>query len=111
MTVHVNLPSHAYAVGQQQFPITVGANITALIANFTRESWPDGAVAKIDMLWSDGEGSSFTLSGGSFLDRHGVLSNPPSVTITVSKAPGITQGTVTFHVLQAITTAITVNSQ
>lgn len=104
----VNLASQPYAVGLQSFPVTVPAGVTSLDIVVTRVGWPSGHVAAASVVWSDGSGCGATFDGGTQLDFRG---NPRTTAeITISKQPGVTQGTVTVNVLQALTAAITVNS-
>lgn len=110
MAVLLNLASTAYGVGPVgPFPVTVSANVVTLLAQLSRPlgAWPGGVVATVNISWSDGTGCQVSLEGGD-LTRHGspVLTSD----LLVSKRLGVTQGTVSVNVLQALTTAVTVTS-
>jgi hypothetical protein len=107
MAVLVNLASQAYAAGKQTFPVAVPANVKTLELTLTREGWPAGDIASASILWSDGSGASVVISGVA-LDRHG--SPATTFEFEVTKPAGVTNGTASLNILQAVTSAVTVVS-
>lgn len=102
-----NIASRSYTPGQTTIPINVSAALTYFTLAFSCVGWPTGDVVDATILWSNGMGGGVNLDGGQ-VDKHG--SPLTSVSVSVSKPAGITQGTIKANVLQAITTAISVTA-
>jgi hypothetical protein len=119
-----SIPSAVYPVGVREFELnqlpgsSEGAKFT-----FTRESWPEGDVARIDVymmrnaVWQHVMGGNLT--GGTIIGRDG---NPLTVSTMSFTWPGENDGAggrtklrgsdvkVTANVLQSFRTAISIES-
>ena len=97
----LTVPEAPYLVQTVHVPfVGVPAGTKLLIATLTRVGWPAGLVMRATITWSDGEKVIATFNGGS--------SAPAKAGIGVPT--GLTSGTIDVDVLQALTTAISVDA-
>jgi hypothetical protein len=112
MTVLSSLSSRTFNPQTQDIPFTVAENATLIQVSFTHPDWPEtGPVLQLDVQWGGVPGGVFTTSGGIVRDKAGNPTGGTMVTsLTVSKPPGQTSGSVRAQVLQTFTSAILVES-
>lgn len=109
MSTVFSRPSQAYGTGVRQFPVSgLPAGQLQITLNLTRESWPAGVVAVLTIKYSNGLGITSSVTGDSLLDKAGA--ERTSLSIGINKPAGITAGTITVDVQQAVTTTITADA-
>lgn len=108
MAILASLPSTTYNPRTLNQGFSVPQGSTALKITLTRQAWPEGRVGSCRITWSNGDFADVTLNGGAMIGRDGneILQSFLSMSIP----PGVSSGTASVVVLQATTTAITVEA-
>lgn len=110
MTVLASLSNRGFAVNVHVIPFSVAADATRLQITLTHANtlaaWPAGPLYRFDWAFGGESTGQNTGNGGRFNDKTGVpLGGNIATTFNAPKPAGVTSGTCTITVLQAITTA------
>ena len=111
MAVLVDVGERNWPVQDNTFPFTVEAGATRLVLTLTHPDWPEGEVIRIFVTWPTGDTGQFSTGGGPVVDKAG---NPTGglavLTWSCWKPPGVTTGTAHVEVMQALRSAVLVES-
>jgi hypothetical protein len=119
MARRVSIPEQTYPVGSTSITLdNFNPNTKRIEVSLTRVGWPGvpaDTVAQLKILWSDGSGANYDLPGGVVNTPGGqpLLVQLLSIGVPQEAGPSgkqsraVNSGTVTFTVIQSLTTAIT----
>lgn len=111
MAVLLNVGSQSYSAQSQTLGFTVAANATQITVTLTHPDWPEGECIRAELLWGGVSSGIFSTGGGLIRNKAGVpIGGTTVLTRTASKPPGLTSGQVRLQTVQALTSAILVES-
>jgi len=122
----ITVPETTYAPGTYRLTVdNFQPGTTRITGRFTRVAWPgtpNDIVARVALVWSSGGGAGAEFGGGTLLNKDGTVAAFSSLSAGVpferdpdagpssKRRKNVVSGEATFEVLQALTTAITIEA-